>query len=186
MGRAEEEVGHQQLAVTGDPLQVQYRTTLAGALMLAGREVEAEALLEKAAELAPNVVLPFMMLTWIRVKQERWPEALVCAEKAHALAPWQSAITGLLAGILLRTGAAARGQELLKTVGDGSAYGDALAWAMVSLLAGDIERAWEWMEKSVEQRHPATLLVLFGPHLSGLRDTPGWRRLAKKIRLPGY
>jgi len=53
----------------------------------------------------------------------RWPEALAWAEKAHSVVPQSPAVTGLLAGVLARTGESERSMELRTKLGSGDAYG---------------------------------------------------------------
>jgi hypothetical protein len=88
-------------------------------------------------------------------------EALAFAEKAHAVAPQFSSATGLLAGLQWLAGNRDRAEQLLQTLGDGSAYGAPMGLCHFHMIRSELDQAIEWARKAIEQRDPG-ILVRFG------------------------
>jgi TPR repeat protein len=62
----------------------------------------------------------------------------------------------------------------------GKAYGAPLGLCYFHFLCGEIDRAADWLEKAIEQRHPAAAVIasIF------FRSTSRWPALAKLMNLP--
>jgi hypothetical protein len=99
------------------------------------------------------------------------------------LSPWNTEAIGGLAGLLLRAGDRSRAAGLLGKLGDGQAYGAPIGFANCYLLSGEPERAADWIEKAIEQRHPLVGLYLRTTLFKALREGQRWSALAKRINL---
>lgn len=117
--------------------------------------------------------------------QSNIAEALVYAEKAFSLSPWNAEAIGGLAGVLFRTGDRGRASELLAKLGDGQAYGAPIGFANCYLLNGEPEKAADWIETAIEQRHPLVFLYVRSMLANSLRQGPRWPALARQMNLPG-
>jgi Tfp pilus assembly protein PilF len=178
MGRLEEALEQQEQELKGDPLNGATRDILAGSLLGAGRLAEAQAELYKVLELDENNTMAFELLARTYARQENWAEALHFAEKASALLI--PATIGTLAGVLKRTGEVKRAEELIQKLMPGEAYGAPLGLYIFYLVCGEIERAADWIEKAIEQRHPLAAVyasVYF-------RSSSRWPALVKLMNLP--
>jgi serine/threonine-protein kinase len=175
MGRTEEALAQLEQGLKSDPLNVMARITLAAALLWAGRLAEAQAEAHKALEFEESHVMALSVLPLIYARQEKWTEALHFAEKASSL----SAI-GILAGVLRRMGEVKRAEELIQRIMPGEAYGAPSGLTFFYLVCGEIDRAADWLEKAIEQRHPnaAANASMY------LRSSSRWPELAKLMNLP--
>ena len=110
-------------------------------------------------------------------------DALACAERAYALAPWSPHAAGLLAGVLRRTSEARRAEGLLKQLGRGHVK-YAHAHALFCLVCGDIDNAADSVEKSIEERDPDIMVLLNVAVSRPLRSSLRWPALARLMNLP--
>ena len=86
----------------------------------------------------------------ILADQGNLQEALATARRAHAVGPWLTETTSVLAALLLRNGEDAEAQSIAKTLGTGQPFGDARAQALYHLLCGDIDTGADWAEKAID------------------------------------
>jgi TPR repeat protein len=112
------------------------------------------------------------------VRQENWTEALHFAEKASVLLI--PSTIGTLAGILRRMGEANRAEELIQKLMPGETYGAPIGLFFFHFICGDIDKAADWLEKAIEQRHPAAAIYAS----MYFRSTSRWPALAKLLNLP--
>ena len=110
------------------------------------------------------------------------PEAIDFAEKAYALAPWNTNNFGTLAAVLKLHGDTRRAEEILGRLGDGRSYGAPGGFVIFHLLCSELDKAADWAEKAIEQRDPriAVFLRYFG---TTWRSSPRWSALARQINL---
>jgi TolB-like protein len=184
VGRAEEAVEQQRRALKEDPLNPIIRVGLAVSLTAAGKDEEALAEAREILELDSNFV-PAYTLQALNVTKAPLPEALAFAEKGHFLAPWNPISTGLLAGLLVRSGDRTRAAELVGVLGDGHANAAPVAFSIYHLLSGEVEKAAEWTKRALEQEHAMVAMLLLAPPWGPLlRSSISWPKLAKMMNLP--
>jgi tetratricopeptide (TPR) repeat protein len=182
MGRALEAVAQHRLALEQDPLNPVIRVGLAISLTAAGKDEESLAEARKAMELHPGFVAAYTLQA-LDVTKTPMPEALAFAEKGCSLAPWSPNSTGLLAGLLVKSGDRTRAAELMRGLGDGRAA--TVAFAIFHLLCEEIEKAAEWTEKALDQKHNMVAMLLLSPPWKPLlRSSARWPKLAKRMNLP--
>ncbi|MGI8783188.1 MAG: hypothetical protein ACR2L2_06015, partial [Acidobacteriota bacterium] len=131
-------------------------------------------------ELDENFPLAVGTLGAVCAQQGRLGEALTLTERVHALTPWANPMIGQLAALLVRTGATRRGEALIERLRSGKAYGAPTGLALFHALCGEFDRAAEWTEQAIEERHPR-LVAILGPLL---RPSPRWPALARMMNLP--
>ncbi len=184
VGRSLESVDQHRRALQEDPLNLIVRVGLAASLTAAGKDEEAMAEVRGILELDPDYV-PAYTLQAINVTKAPLREALAFAGKGFTLAPWNPISAGLLAGLLVRSGDREKAAELVAGLGDGQANGAPVAFAIFHLLCGEVEKAAEWMEKALDQRHNMVAMLLLGPPWKPLlRGSTRWPKLAKMMNLP--
>jgi tetratricopeptide (TPR) repeat protein len=184
VGRAAESVEHIRRALEEDPLNLIMRVGLAASLSAAGKDEEALTEARRILDLDPGFV-PAYTLQAMDVTKAPAAEALAFAEKGYALASWNPISVALLAGLLLRNGDRTRAEELVKGLGDGRANAAPVAFAIFHLIRGEVEKAAEWTEKAVEQRHNMVAMLLLAPPWKPLLCTSArWPKLARMMNLP--
>lgn len=87
---------------------------------------------------------------------------------------------GTLAGALRQMGEVDRAEELRQKLMLGEAYGAPLGLAFYYLLCGETNKAADWLEKAIEQRHPNAMAIA----LRQFRSTSRWAALADLVNLP--
>ena len=87
-------------------------------------------------------------------RRHKHTDAMQCAERAMAAAPWCPYSIGVMAAALVNDGQAERAQPLLVAL-RGDAYGGPVGLAVYFLARGEIEQAVEWSARAAEQRFPA-------------------------------
>jgi eukaryotic-like serine/threonine-protein kinase len=184
LGRRVEAIEQVGRAVQGDPLDFTIRAVMAACLGGVGRYAEAETHLRQILGLDPNASLAYYGLTNLYVARRMFVEALPFAEKAYSLAPSLQAITGLFAGLLIRTGEPSRGKELVQTLGAGRVYGASMGLAVFHICCDEIDLAADWIEKAIEERYPSVVYWLQTAIAEPLRASPRWPKLAALMNLP--
>jgi len=88
----------------------------------------------------------------------------------------------VLAGVLTLMGRKAEAAGLTAKFENMTPFG----MVLYHLLLGEIDDAADWYEKSIEQREQfaVTYAGFEGTTLKGLRDSPRWSALAKRMNLP--
>ena len=185
IGRAAEAVAEHLAALQHDPLNLITRVGLVMSLMSAERHDEASAEANRLLELAPEFAANYGLLT-VNVAREPLDVALSYAERGYALVPFTAGTAGLLAGLLRRKGDDRRADALLREVEDPGVYGNPVDLALYHLACGEVERAFEYLDRLVDQHHPMLIMVLVGgPYGPLLRVSPRWPAFARRIGLGG-
>jgi TolB-like protein/Flp pilus assembly protein TadD len=182
-GRPQDAAEELQHLMEGDPLNLRLRLRLAACLQAAGRDSDAFVQYREILELDESYWFAYLALGSLHASQGRLTDALACAEKAHALASWSPHVAGLLAGVLHRTGEVRLAEALLEKIGPGHVK-SAHARALFYLVCGDIDRAADSVEKSIEERDPDIMVLLNVAVSRPLRSSLRWPALARLMNLP--
>jgi len=182
VGRVQEAVAEYERALDEDPLNLVGRFQFAFCLQVAGMPARAATEFRRVLALDENFWIAAYGLSVVCVLSGMLPEALHYAEKAYALAPWAPYTIGTLAGVLKMQGDARRAEEILGKLGDGSSYGAPIGFLIFHLLRAEPDKAADWAEKAIEQRHPQmpSNLRLFD---SIWRSSPRWAGVARQMNL---
>ena len=70
-----------------------------------------------------------------------------------------------------------------KQKGIEESYGEFFQMARICARLGEIDEAFEWLERSYEKRESALLWIKVLPHVDSLRSDPRYQALLKKIGL---
>jgi TolB-like protein/Tfp pilus assembly protein PilF/predicted Ser/Thr protein kinase len=184
IGRQRDSVEQLERALQEDPLNVMYRSVLAGSLRASDREEDAVKVYNGALELNEIYWLAFGGLAVSHFSRGMLAEALACAERSYSLAAWSPGAVGLLAGLLVRTGDTGRAEGLLRKLRPGQAFGAPYGFACFHLICGEIDAAADWIEKAIGQRHLMAIYLLRSPLCKDLRSSPRWPALMRKMNLP--
>jgi tetratricopeptide (TPR) repeat protein len=198
VGRIEEAVAEIQRALELDPLSPLARSVEAWVLHLAGRGQAAVEHIRVSLQLFPNYILGTWLSGWVLAGEGLFEEAETALRRAlqiddpggnswmnsvlAAIYGRQSQLTGDWVRSLERAGEASR---ILAEVEELSArqHVSPLAFAMIHTALGDLEKAYEWWEKAVEERETWLALVLREPLYAEPLAGPRYEALLRKANL---
>ena len=158
------------------------RLMRANLLPSSGLEHEALEDARKAVKLDPGFWLGWADLALLYARQQQHTDAMQCAERAMAGAPWCPYSIGLMAAALANQGQANRAEPLLAAL-QADAYAGPVGLAVYFLARGDIESAAEWSAKAVEQRFPAFIPRVIRAFEPSLRRAAAWPAILKTMNL---
>ncbi len=179
LGRLEEAIGLYRRALEQDPLSARSYLGLALTLSAAGRFGEAEAAYRKSLELAPQTAMARAGLSLTLLALGRGEEALAEArrEPDEAFRSWALAIIHHGLGHAAESDAAL--QELIENYSEDSAF----QIAEVSAVCGEVDRAFEWLERAYVQRDGGLAGMKANRLLHSLHGDPRWGTFVKKMGL---
>ncbi len=184
-GRVEEGVRELESVVQVDPLSVHARWWLSVMALLARRQdrVEEEAL--HMISLAPEHFLGHWALGMQRDLCGAHESAVAALERANELAAGAAFTLGFFAYTLGRAGHADRARALLGRASEAArtAYVHPTAFAFGYLGLGERDRAFEWLDRAIEERDPLIMPIKTYHFLDPIRDDELYRLLLHKMNL---
>jgi eukaryotic-like serine/threonine-protein kinase len=183
IGQPLEAIHQLQRALQSDPLNTVGRNNLALCLGMAGRHREAVEECRRTLEVDENNSVAYSLLSVSHYLQGMMSEALAFAEQAFALAPWSALTTGRLAGLLASSGNTRRAEDLVQKLRQApESYAAPRGLSVFYFHQGDIDRAADWIVKSIEQRD-ATAPYYARRHC---QSSSRWPQLARLMNLPEF
>ncbi len=180
LGRFDEAVGFYQRALTRDPLNVRVHNNLGLALFYAGRLQEAEAALLKLLELRPGLASGHAHLGQVLLARGQHEAALAAIEQEPSEV-WRTIGLALAYHALHRRGdgdAALR--ELTRKFANEWAYNI----AQVHAFRGEIDEAFDWLDRAYAQRDGGLSELIGDPLLKNLEGDPRYVAFLQKMKLP--
>ena len=180
VGRFSEAIDLINKAIERDPLRPNSYNTLGRALLAVNRDAEAEAAIRKALELDPDGVYRHMLLGLVLLLQGK-ADAALQAMQQETDELWR------LAGLPLAFHALGRRSEsdaaLAALKGE---YADVAAYqvAQVHAFRGEVDLAFEWLERAYDQRDGGMTNINGDRLLRGLVGDPRYKAFLKKLKLP--
>ena len=165
-----------------DPLCQMWRLMRANLLSGIGLEDEALDDARTSVELDPGFWLGLADLGLLYAHRQQHAEAMHCAEKAMAFAPWCPYSIGVMAGALANEGQTDRAEALVNGL-RADVYGVPVALAVYHVARGDIEQAVEWAGRAIDQRFSAIIPRLIRAFEPSLRRSAAWPDVLKKMNL---
>ena len=180
MGNLNEAIDLQKQEVALDPLSVSSYRNLAFNLYAAGRYEEALSEVRKALELNPQTGKAHSVGGEILVAQGRIQESLAEIEKEPL--EWARLTDEAIAYFAL-----GRKQDsnaaLANLISRHQAQG-AFQIALVYSYRGELDKAFEWLNRAYQQRDTAMIVLKVHPLLENLRKDPRYKDLLRKLNLP--
>ena len=167
-------------AIALDPLSADFHLLLGYELYFMGRSEEALAELQRAQELNPRISALHLTRGKILFSNGHPQEALNEIEKDTG--EWEKLSGEALAYYVVgrRDEADNALKRLIATHQGDSAYQIAEAYA----FRGEIDKAFEWLDRAYRQRDPGLPELKTSPLMRSLRQDPRYTELLKKLRLP--
>jgi tetratricopeptide (TPR) repeat protein len=176
LGRLQPALVVLEWTVTRDPANPVARYNLGYQYMCAGRFDSALASLRTALRLSPGMVVAHTIVALSLLHQGHPEEALAAAQQEPEQGYRLCAVTMILHALgRVAESDAALAEAIEKYAGD-SAYNI----ANVLAYRGEIDRAFEWLDKAVEH-DPGIVEILGPPEFSSLHDDPRWLPFLRRI-----
>jgi serine/threonine-protein kinase len=181
-GQAEQALVQVTRTIEDDPLCQMWYGMRGNVLFGLNRVDDAIADLRHSVELDPTFWLGWLYLGMAYGTRGQHTEALPCAEKAMAGAPWCPYNIGLMAGLLGQLGRTAEAKPLLAVLRNDS-YRGPIGLVFERLVRGDVEGAGDWAAIAVQQRFPAFIPMAIRQYEPLLRRSAAWPSVLKELNL---
>jgi len=180
LGRLDEALDLTRRAAMSDPLNVAIHYRFARYAYFLGRLDEAIASFTKVLELNPEYPAAHKDLALVYLAQSRPQAALAEMEQEKADLWRRYGFSLLYFGLGHKKEADATLSELVKNYQDTAAFQIAEVYA----YRGEVDRAFEWLERAYVQRDSGLSQILGNPHLERLERDPRYPAFLEKMHLP--
>jgi len=168
-----------------DPLSMFVSASRAAVLLMARRNVEAEAEYRRALELDPDFWRAMLGLGRCLEQQGHYDEAIVCFENAGRASEGVASAVGSLGRAYALTGRTRDAVRLLDELEDRSQNRFVSAYCRVLILLGlRDERVFEWLERACDERAGWLMYLATDPRFDGLRGDVRFRSFLRRLNLP--
>ncbi|MDQ7053954.1 MAG: protein kinase [candidate division KSB1 bacterium] len=184
MGRGEESLAMIQKARALDPLNAGTNNDVGWLLYMNRRYDEAIREYRHNLEMYPNFVMSHRELSWVYAKKSLFAEAIASAQRALELE--RSSYN--LAQLANVTAMAGNREESLRVLDELFARQDsdpvaAYEFAMIYSSLGDVDKSFEWLEKSYQEHSGWPFLIKADPLADPLRSDPRFGPFLKRFGL---
>jgi TolB-like protein/Tfp pilus assembly protein PilF len=187
MGRLQEAIAEEKRAVELDPFSLVINRDLGDALYLARQYDQAIEQYRRTLELDPNFITVHGGLGAAYLHKSLYKEGIAEFEKELAISPHSAYALAGLGYANAVTGRRAEAQKLLDQLNQRSKqeYVPAVFRAQIYAGLGEKDQAFEWLEKSYEDRSIANLAeIKVDPQFDPLRSDPRFQDLLRRMNLP--
>ncbi len=186
IGRLDEAVAEIETALEIDPMDLALRSWLASMCWVARQYERAEEAARLLLQVDPNLVGPYALLGQIRCMQCRFEEAIALLRKRlEVFGPAPNYNWGWLGLALARNGNVAEARDILQRLRAlaGHAYVPATCFAWIHFGLGELDEAFTWMERGIDEFDPVMTPIKSYPFLDPLRCDPRFGALLRKMNL---
>ena len=180
-GRFDERISIEKKLVSRDPLDDSSLYNLAGDLFLAGRFKEAVAVARQVILLNPQMAGAHSGLAFSLLSLGRLDDALAEA-KMEADESWRLATLPVIYWAL---GRKADSDTTLKELEAKHADGSAFNIAWTHAYRGEVDLAFQWLERAYRQQEFGMAFLLSDPYLQNIRKDPRFHELLVRMKLDG-
>ncbi len=185
-GRIPESIAALQRALEFDPLSLLVRSSGLALMLYLGRLYEdAMEQVRISIEIDPGYFFNYVWAGMIRCEQGVFEEAIAVLRKAAQLSGDAPFALGWLGMTLARSGDAEGARKVLAHLHAMAAQAYVLptSFAWIHLGLGEIDQAFGWMERAIDDRDPIIIPIKSYPFLDCLRGDPRFHRLLRNMIL---
>ncbi len=185
VGRIEEAIAETQQALSLDPLSILVRVHLGFLFYLQRQYEHSVAQFRKVLEMSPGYYLAHAMMGTAYTQAGGFDEALECYARARAADADSKFIDSLEAMTLALGGQRARAMTLLESIIRRAAadYISPVSIAYVRTALGEKDKAFENLDRAVQDRDPNLLGLKSNPIFDPLRTEERYHALLRKMQL---
>ena len=185
LGRVDEAVKEMQIARQLDPLSIRINADLGMAYLSAGKYDEAIRQEEKTLELDSNARVAYWISGMAYQQKGLFVEAIENFQRALQLAPDNSNFLAALGHAYASSGNTAEATKIADTLLAKNERRPVSPFFIALVYAGldDKDKAFEWLEKSYEERSGSVRYLKMEPRLRNLRNDPRYTVLMRKVGL---
>ncbi|MBZ5613731.1 MAG: winged helix-turn-helix domain-containing protein [Acidobacteriia bacterium] len=184
-GRLTEAVAELETVLEYDPMDLNVRSWIAVMHWFGRNYDRAVEQLRLVLEVDPNYPLGHLVLGQTRTMEHKFEEAIAALRKAVELYGGAPMVLGWLGLALAESGNVAEARTLfehLRTVA-AHAYVPASDFAWIHIGLGEIDQAFSWLERAIDERDPMIVPIKSYPFLDPLRNDPRFAALLHKMNL---
>ncbi len=183
--RLDEAVAQLERALESDPLSLMTRMWLAEMFYLGRNYERAREHCRLMIELDPSYFLGHFELGQIGCAQGLFDEAILDLRRGAALSDHAPLVLGWLGMALAKSGDVAGAREVLAGLhaAANKVYILPFSFAWIHLGLGEIDQAFAWMDRAIEERDPIIVPIKSYRFLDPLRDDPRFHALLRKMNL---
>jgi TolB-like protein/Tfp pilus assembly protein PilF len=181
-GRLEEGLAEMRRAAEFDPLSPHNRVALAWALYMTRHYDESIAQNRQTVEVFQNLPEAYLHLALAHTAKGMHSEAIEILEKAMKLTGGAPPVAALLAHARAKAGDTSPARRVLEDFKKSQGT-NPLLFGLLYMDTGDIDRAFEWLGRAVEQRSRFSEEIKVEPMYEPLHSDPRWGVLLRKMNL---
>ena len=184
-GRFDEAEEQIRLALASDPLSVPANIYLAGVYHYRGDYDRSIQQAKSALEVDANDIEAHVVVALNLEQKKEYPQAIAELEKAYELAGQNPLLLGPLGSCYGGSGDTGKALGLLDGLNEAAKqiYVAPISWVMLYLGVGDMDKAFEWLEKAAEARDVLLCYLKVGPIYDSIREDPRYADLLHRIGL---
>jgi serine/threonine-protein kinase len=184
-GSYQEALSELRVAEELDPLDLRIKTQI-GYVYYFLRDLDrAEAQLRKVLLIEPHFAFAHYGLGDVHAQQGRYEEAIAELEESVRLGGTSVNHLAILSYVNGLAGRTAEAKKLLAAIRarDSQAYASPIWSALAHLGLGEIDRAFEWLDRALQERDGSLILVTASPEFDPLRGDPRFPALLDRMGL---
>jgi serine/threonine-protein kinase len=168
-----------------DPLSLPARASLGFCLYLARQHDVTIVELEKILEMDPSFVVAHHLLSWNYLAKQMWTEATRAAGRAAELSGRDTLRLSSLGACLAASGRRTDAEAILAELAAVSPrrYVSAIQVAFIYVALGQLDLAFDWLEKALVERAWGLALLRVDPRADPLRSDPRFADLLRRVGL---
>jgi TolB-like protein/DNA-binding winged helix-turn-helix (wHTH) protein len=186
MGRFDESLAELRRAQELDPLSLSIGEEIATAFLFAGRYDETIKQIRRILDIDPRFAFAYIDLSIALEQTGRSQEAITELQKALSLENEQVFMLSLLGFTYARMGGKEKAEDIVRQLKELSRrkYISPQHIARVYVGLGDRDQAFEWLEKSYQERDYNLPYLRVDPTFEGLRSDPRFADLLRRMNVP--
>ncbi len=184
-GRPEAGIAEFQRALELDPVSLVINSNLGWAYLAARRYEQALDQLEKTLAMEPRFGSALVQIGYVYRFQRRYPEAIRVLRLAHEISGGNATVETALAGAYKADGQRDEAKRIVDELQARARtqYVPPLCLASLALILGDVDRAFDLAELSLEERDDGLIDLAQDPEWEPVRSDPRYKALRKRMGL---
>lgn len=184
-GRLDEAIAELEAILEYDPLSLMVRVWLAVMCWLARRHDRSVKEISRVIELDPTNMMGFLALGQALCMQQKYDQAIAALRRADELSGGSPMALGWLGLASAQSGNVPEARAMLDRLRGiaAQAYVPGTSYAWIHLGLGEIDEAFVWMERAVNERDPMMVPIKSYQFLDPLRGSPRFAALLRAMNL---